>query len=114
MLIPMHPVPPAVAQHAIVWIMNEWNDPRRHRSMQRECDDVMNPYAAHPACNRITGTYHEGAWFVPVSAQTMNSHQRVSVVVGVPAYNPGEPGQEKEKIGYWLMKLPLKMLILKP
>jgi hypothetical protein len=93
-MITMPNAPPSVAQHAIVWIMNEWNDPRRHRSMRRECDDIMNPYAAHPECNRISGLYREGVWLITVSAQTMNSHDRVHVSVGHPAYNPREESSD--------------------
>jgi len=104
-------VPPTVAQHAIVWIMKEWNDPRRRQSMLAECDDVMHPYATHPDCTRIVGTYHEGAWFMHVSAQAMNSHQPVRVVVGTPTYTPTEENdQDKERLVGRIIKIPLELM----
>jgi hypothetical protein len=82
--------PPNIVQHAIVWIMNEWNDPKSRRSMRRECDDLMLPYAPHPGCDRISGTYREGEWFVFVSAQAINLHQPPHTIVGIPVYEPPE------------------------
>jgi len=78
-------------------MMNEWNDPARHRSMRKECNDVMKRFAAHPECNRISGTYHEGTWLVSVSAQTMNPHQRVRVEVGSPVYEHSEASNLKQR-----------------
>jgi len=92
--------------------MNEWNDPRRHRTMRAECDDVMHPYASHPDCDRIIGKYHEGSWFVRISAQTINPHQPIKVAVGVPTFAPHEKDDELEdKLIHRLIKLPLSLMV---
>jgi hypothetical protein len=102
------PPPPVIQQHAAVWVMNEWMDPARHRSMRTECDDIEHPFASHPMCDRISGVYHEGEWTVSVSAQTMNPHQRVRVAVGIPAYTPGDDGEaNRSLVKSVLLKAPL-------
>jgi hypothetical protein len=98
-----------VTQHATAWIIREWNDPRRHRNERAECDDINHPYASHPECDRISGKYREGDWFVYISAQTLNPHQRVRVIVGAPIYKPHEEMDEnnKSKVIERIIKIPL-------
>jgi len=64
--------------------MDAWNDPKLHRRMRTECDDIMNPCAPHMECNHIAGTYRDGVWMIAVSAQTMDPHQPIDVIVGIP------------------------------
>jgi hypothetical protein len=107
----MPPTPPTMAQHAKAWIMHEWTDSRHRHDARAECDDVMHPFATHPACERISGTFHEGAWFVYVSAQSINPTQPVRVTVGTPAYDSfGANEDTKHAFTKVLMKAPIQIL----
>ena len=99
-----------IKQHAAAWVMREWNDPHRRRNEHAECDDIMHPFASHLQCDRISGKYREGEWFVYVSAQTMNPHQPVRVVVGTPIYKPPDADDKqylKDKVIERIIKTPL-------
>lgn len=104
------PPPPTMAQHAKAWIMHEWADPHSRRNSRVACEDVMHPWATHPSCERIAGTYREGAWFVSVSAQMLNPNQPVHVSVGDPSYTTSDTaGNTKQTLVNTLVKAPMLM-----
>src|ERR1700731_3814658 len=103
-------MPPTMAQHAKAWIMHEWADPHRRRDSRAECEDVMHPWTTYPSCERVAGTYREGAWFVYVSAQTLNPSQPVRVSVGSPSYSPPDTDRDNQRtLTKTLLKAPITM-----
>jgi hypothetical protein len=104
--------PPDITQRAIVFAINEWNDPRRRRSVRSECDDARNPFASHPACEHILDVYHEGRWRVVVSAQRLSPRERLSVRASYPTYVPPDDDQiyTKGRFLKYVLKAPIILL----
>jgi hypothetical protein len=86
---PGPPPPPVLTQHATTWILHEWNSPHRHGVERVSCDFREKP----GECDRISGIYREGLYFMYVSAERKTPDDPVRVVVCNPIYNPPPDGQ---------------------